>query len=200
VQARSEPVVFEAARRRISDRHLAVLGLGLVLAAVCILLAFQVLPIGFIVILVLILLYPGIGIWKTLRRDWGPAAPRLLLGPEALEAGRDLRIRWKDITEVAARQPSGAKPGTAERICIRVNRLAPVMPVPSTLRRLGLGGYDGYFDITIPAVYGVSAAQMAAALEERRARAAAAPALGAQPKPPATRRRKPRRPTPPATP
>jgi len=188
---RSETVVFEALRRRISDRDLAVLGTGLVLAAVCLLLAFRVLPVGFIVILVLVLLYPGIGIWKTLRRDWGPAAPRLVLGPEALEVGRDLRIRWKDVTEVAAQQPSGAARGTAERVCIRVNRLAPVMPVPSMLRRLGLGDYDGYFDITIPATYGVPAAQMAAAMEERRARAAAAPALAAQPRPPVKRRRQP---------
>src|SRR5207302_1352500 len=81
----------------------------------------------------------------TLRRDWG-AAPRLVLGPEALEAGRDLRIRWRDVTEVAARPPAGARPGTAERVCLRVTRLAPVLPVPSALRRLGLGGYDGYVD------------------------------------------------------
>ena len=191
MQTRSETVVFEALSRRISDRHLALLGASLVLAAVCLLLGVRVLPIGFMVMLVLVLLYPGLGIWKTLRRDWGPAAPRLVLGPDALEVGRDLRIRWKDVTEVAARQPSGAKRGAAERVCIRVNRLAPVMPVPSTLRRLGLGGYDGYFDITIPAVYRVPAAQLAAAIEQRRARAAAAPALTARPTQPVKRRRKP---------
>jgi len=115
VQARSETVVFEALSRRISDRHLTLLGASLVLAAVCLLLGVRVLPIGFMVMLVLVLLYPGLGIWKTLRRDWGPTAPRLVLGPDALEVGRDLRIRWKDVTEVAARQPSGAKRGAAER-------------------------------------------------------------------------------------
>ena len=198
MQARSEEVVFESAGRRIADSHLAVLGAGLVLAAVCLVLASRVLPIGILVLLVLILLYPGIGIWKTLRRDWGPAGPRLALGPEALEFGRELRIRWKDISEVVARQPVGARRGAPERVGIRVSRLAPVMPLPSTLRRLGLGGYDGYFDITIPAAYGVPAAEMAAAMEERRAGAALAPALDAKPAATARRRRRP--PAPPSTP
>jgi hypothetical protein len=182
VQAQPEPVVYEPTHGAISDRHLAILILGLVLGAACLVLAIQTLPLGFVVILILVLLYPGIGIWRTLGRDRRAAAPRLVLGPDALEAGGVLRIRWKDITEVTVRQPAGAKPGAPERVCIRVNRLAPVQPVPSTLGRLGLGGYDGYFDVTIPAAYGAPVAAIAAAMEERRARAAAVAAPPARPR------------------
>ncbi len=197
MQGRVEPLVLEPTQSGMSDRDLGILAAGGLLGVIAVALATRLLAPGFVVIVVLLLCYPLIGLWRTYRRGgWPPKAPRLVLGPDALELGGQLRIRWKDVSEVAARQPPGASPRTPERVCIRVNRLGPVQPVPSTLRRLGLGGYDGYFDITIPSVYGVPAVQLAAAMEERRARAAAAPALGAGEVQPRPRRRK----APPATP
>jgi hypothetical protein len=209
VQPAPEPVILEPVASGYSDRDLAILAAGGVLGVIAIVLTVYYLPPGVVLLVVLLLGYPGIGLWKTIRRDRRAPAPRLVLGPDAMEAGGELRIRWKDITEVASRTPGGPRAASGPLIGIRLNRVAPVQPRSSTLRRLGLGGYDGYFDVTIPPAYAQTPAEILALMEALRQRAAAAPALdirrAATPRPaaavrsrPRARRRPPAPPPPPA--
>jgi hypothetical protein len=108
VQPAPEPVVLEPVAGGYSDRDLWILGFGGVLGVLAVGLSAYYLPPGLVLIIVLVLGYPGIGLWRTLRRDRRARVARLVLGPDAMEAG-DLRIRWKDITEVGSRSPSGPK-------------------------------------------------------------------------------------------
>lgn len=174
-------MVLEPVATGYSDRDLAILAGGGVGAVVATVLALHFLPPGVVLIVVLLLAYPGVGLWKTIRRDHRSRAPRLVLGPDALEVGGELRVRWKDVTEVGSRTPLGPRAKEGPRVGIRLSRVAPVQPRAATVRRLGLGGYDGYFDITIPPAYAQAPAEIEALMEALRRRAAAAPALHVSP-------------------
>jgi hypothetical protein len=203
VKPAPEAVILEPLATGYSDRDLAVLAGGGVLGVVAIVLAVYFLPPGIVLLVVLLLAYPGVGLWKTIRRDRRARAPRLVLGPDALEVGGELRVRWKDITEVGSRSPVGPKARGGPVVGIRLSRVAPVQPRAATLRKLGLGGYDGYFDITIPPDYTQTPAEIVALMEPLRQRASAAPALDisraatSRPAPPARDRAKARRRPPP---
>lgn len=169
-------LVLEPIERRMSDRDFALVVFGLALPVAAVTGALVLLPRGFGILLAIVFAYPviriGRGAWSAHRAT----PPRVAITATHLDAG-GLRFAWRDVTDVAV-GPSARVRDRRDRVKVRLNRLAPVRPTDAAIRDAGLELGDQYFDFAIPPGYSVGAAEVAAAIEGRRAEARRSLATG----------------------
>ena len=154
-----------------SARELASIAAGAVLTVAAIVATFAQLPRGFGFLLVIVLAYPALQVGRAYWRRARRAGPSIRLDEAGIQFGGTLRYSWRDVTDV--------EPGSLftergkslpERVKLRFNRMAGVSPARVSLAAVGLEPGDGYFDLAIPPVYGMTAAELATRIESFRAK------------------------------
>lgn len=159
-------MVLEPVERRMTDAQFALVVAGVAAAAAAVIGALILLPRGFGIGLLLMLVYPVIQLLRGARAAHQDAGPRLVIAAAYLQAG-SLRYGWPDVTDVSV-GPSARVRDRRDRVKIRLNRLSPIRPTDFEIRQAGLELGDQYFDFAIPPRYQVGPSEIAARIEERR--------------------------------